>query len=151
MSKAQKKLEKRKVKERATHRQILNRRTAIRAEAKEKREEFRDEKKHRKMIRQVEEMQAVYDQMKDKLPPETRQKIERNIEILSALEQQFVKETEERKKNNEQLETEGALSMKEKMNLLEKKMLENGTLDKPVLQDLEMQPELGYQGLLEAK
>ena len=122
MNKERKKLQKRKAKEHDDRKKILLKRAASRAEAKKELEEFRSDKQHRKLMRKVEEMKTYYDQLKDKLPTDVRTQLERNIEVLTALEQQYTEEVDNRKKVNEELEAKGAISMKEKMDLLQKKI-----------------------------
>jgi len=48
-------------------------------------------------------------------------KIERNMEVLKALEEEYVREKEQKKQLNEQLESEGHVTLQEKLNALENK------------------------------
>lgn len=52
-------------------------------------------------------------------------KLERNMQILKALEDEYMKETEARKNLNQKLEAEGHLTMQEKLNALEKSARES--------------------------
>jgi hypothetical protein len=51
----------------------------------------------------------------------SRQKIEKNMEILKALEDEYLKEQEQKKILNETLEAEGHITLKDKVNALEEK------------------------------
>jgi hypothetical protein len=55
---------------------------------------------------------------------EIKEKIERNLQILEALEQEYDQENSQRKQINEKLESEGHMTMKEKMDALHKKALQ---------------------------
>lgn len=61
---------------------------------------------------------------KQKKISETQSKIEHNLKILEALEQEYDQEQEQKKKINEDLEKEGFLTIKEKMDALHNKALE---------------------------
>lgn len=50
-----------------------------------------------------------------------RQKIEKNMEILRALEDEYLKEKEQKRILNETLEAEGHITLKDKINALEEK------------------------------
>jgi hypothetical protein len=51
----------------------------------------------------------------------SRQKIEKNMEILKALEDEYLKEQEQKKILNDTLEAEGYITLKDKVNALEEK------------------------------
>jgi len=55
---------------------------------------------------------------------ELNAKLEHNLRILEALEEEYDRENETRKEINQKLENEGHISMKEKMDALHKKALE---------------------------
>lgn len=48
-------------------------------------------------------------------------KLERNMEVLKALEEEYINEKEQKKQLNEQLESEGHITLQEKLNALENK------------------------------
>ena len=50
-----------------------------------------------------------------------RQKIEKNMEILKALEDEYLKEKDQKRILNETLEAEGHITLKDKINALEEK------------------------------
>lgn len=66
-----------------------------------------------------------------------KKKLEHNMEILKALEEEFQREQEEREKNQKALEAEGAFTMREKLDLIAKK-----TEDRIATGDLSSSEEL---------
>lgn len=59
--------------------------------------------------------------MDEKNSQKSMEKLERNMQILKALEEEYVKEAEERKKLNEGLEAEGHVTLQDKVKALEEK------------------------------
>jgi TRAP-type C4-dicarboxylate transport system substrate-binding protein len=74
----------------------------------------------RKIVREEARLQAMAQAVYDKLPEETRKKLEHNIQILKALEAEHAKEQEEKAKLNANLEGQGAESLDQKLSLLTK-------------------------------
>jgi len=63
-------------------------------------------------------------QSKEDRQEEIKAKLEHNLKILEALEEEYDKESEARKELNQKLENEGYKTIKEKMDALHKKALE---------------------------
>jgi hypothetical protein len=61
---------------------------------------------------------------KEKRAEELNSKLEHNLKILEALEEEYDRESETRKEINQKLENEGHMTMKEKMDALHQKALE---------------------------
>ena len=57
----------------------------------------------------------------------SRDKLERNMQILKALEEEYEKDKDAKKALNDQLESEGHVTLQDKLNALEKKARESMT------------------------
>jgi len=121
MNKDAKKLRKRKAREKENKLYFLEKRLATRRAERAVREDEHKEEDHKKLVKQIDTMEEQYRLVKDKLSPEVREQIERNIEVLASLEDEHEKETEQKRFVNAQLEKEGAFELKEKMDLLSDK------------------------------
>ena len=128
MSLSRKEIQKRKQREVAVRKKVLEQRSELRSERKKVEEEKRKEFELWKLehgttpaalpgnpelaaIKQAEREQKVADKLK------------KNLEILRDLERQYEQEQAARNNINEQLESEGYLTMKEKMDALHEKAL----------------------------
>lgn len=69
-------------------------------------------------------LNEVISQIKENKEEEVKAKLEHNLKILEALEEEYDKENEARKELNQKLENEGYKTIKEKMDALHKKALE---------------------------
>ena len=101
-----KKQVKQKKREKAAKKKVLARRKATRAEASKKRKLEMIEEKTRNKI-------EPYRKADD--PDDTALKIEKNMKVLKALEEQYKKEMAEREDLNEMLEKEGYKTLEDKM------------------------------------
>lgn len=59
--------------------------------------------------------------IEEKANQKSIEKLEKNMQILKALEEEHLRETEERRKINEELEAEGHITLQEKVKALEEK------------------------------
>ena len=128
MSKARKDPQKRKLREKAVRQKVLTSRTELRQERKLQMEELRKERQMQIMNngvvlpakpghpeaaarREAEQSKKIAD------------KLAHNLEILKALEKEFEAEEKRRNELNQNLESEGHSTMKEKMDALHEKAL----------------------------
>lgn len=119
MSKPSKKrLEKKKNREIKSRKKILLRRNAIRKEAAENKRINKIEKEAEKQepFRHMSRIHGA-----TKTAEEIAAQIQRNFEILRALEDEYAKEMAEREGLNQALEAEGFVTLKEKLDYLSKK------------------------------
>ena len=98
---------KKKEKERKTQKQLLWRREYAIKKKKKDRSIDKDVRANRDKI------EPIISPEKEKL--RKQQQLERNLQMLKGLEEEYKKEQENRKKLNEKLEAEGAMTLKEKM------------------------------------
>lgn len=128
MSLSRKEIQKRKQREIAVRKKVLEQRSEIRAERKRVEEErVRELKMHRLEHGSIPpalpgnpELAAIRQAEREK---KISEKLNKNLEILRALEKEYENEQVNRKNINNQLESEGYLTMKEKMNALHQKAL----------------------------
>jgi hypothetical protein len=124
MSKKKLREKKKKARERDSKAKVLKRRAEMRAKAKYERqleaehEESRSKPQPymkpetRRRLNEEHQQQAVE---KD---AEIKEKLEHNLEILKALEEEYLAEQEAKKQANEELEAEGHNTLQEKMDAL---------------------------------
>lgn len=125
-SKAQKKLKKQKARERETRKQILARREELRAPA-------RAERDLRRKIKKLKRVTKIQNQLGDKsiwtddqllgLNDKALSQLERNVQILKALEEEYAKENAQKKELNEKLEAQGLHTLESKLNHLHEDLL----------------------------
>jgi len=125
-TKSQKKLQKRIARTQFKKSIITQNRLAKHAQERQEKEDFKKEKEHRKLIRQIDLMKEQYESVKEGMSPEMREQIERNIEVLVALEDEHEHEAEKRRVLNTELEEKGAFSLKEKLDVLNKECKKEG-------------------------
>lgn len=117
----QRKLQKRKAKEKEDYQKLL----LQREKRTKERQVLAKEKKELEAIRkdklQQQRLEAWAEAVAEKLSPEATRQIEHNIEILKALEQEYQAELDAKRALNEGLESEGAISIEEKLNNIQKK------------------------------
>lgn len=115
-SKEQRKLQKRKAREKETRQQILARREQLRAPAREAKEEIRREKRIRKLQRDMEHFdQVMHERELAVASDSTLSQLEKNIEILKALEAEHNREMAQKAALNQELEEKGYFTLEEKM------------------------------------
>lgn len=119
MSKKQKE-KKKKNRELIAKKRIIARRNVLRKQTSEKKKlEFFDKQFREKVNPIVNEKNKELEDIKNK---NILCKLEKNIKILEALEQEYENEMQSKEEINKELESQGNFSMKEKMDALEDKM-----------------------------
>lgn len=126
MNKKQKERKDKKRKEIAKKR-VLSRRDSLRKQSRENLKAARLERKFRNKMDPI-----IKDPEKKKILEEIKEskilsKLEKNAEILKALESQYENEINQKKEFNEKLESEGYLTLSEKLNAIDKKNKEQMT------------------------
>jgi len=124
MSKKQQERKKKKREEIAKKR-VLSRRGALRKQSSDNLKSARLDRKFREKMDPFvkdEEKRKTMEQHKNEI---ILSKLEKNAEILRALEDQYLSEINQKKQINDQLEAEGHVTLKDKMDALESKIKEN--------------------------
>lgn len=118
-SKTQRKLQKRKEREKEAHQKVLARREVLRASVREERDEVRKEKRIKKLQKDLERFdQIMSDRELGAVSEDTISQLERNVEILKKLEDEYNREMLQKQEINEELEKQGYLTLEEKMEAL---------------------------------
>ncbi len=120
-SKLQRKQAKKKAKEREDRKKILARRADLRKKAKEEREEFRRDKRIKRLQRELDEFDHRTTEELEELPDETLSQLEKNAQILRALESEHEKERVQKQELNESLEDEGSWTLQQKLKTLQER------------------------------
>lgn len=116
MSKEQRKLQKRKEREKEVKQKLLVKREATRSVVREERDDWRKEKRIKKLQKDLEHFDQIMDEQRLRdADDSTLSQIEKNIEILKVLEQEHHREMIQKKELNEDLEAEGCLTLEEKI------------------------------------
>ena len=113
MNKQQKQQKKKKAKERRVKKANLARRDKLRQEAKYEKELDREVEANRDKPQPFLNIEKKDDEIKAQL--------EHNLEVLKALEEQYIAEEKQREELNEQLEEEGYSTLEEKLDALGQK------------------------------
>ena len=121
VSREQRKLQKKKKKEKENRKKILEAREKHRAVARKEREERRREKRIDKLQKEMLDFEYLPTESLEAMDDATLSQLERNAQILKALESEYVKETERKKELNESLEKEGHFTLEDKMTALAQK------------------------------
>lgn len=115
-SKEQRKLQKRKVREKETRQQLLARREQLRAPAREAREDMRREKRIKKLQKDLEHFDQVMQERELAVASDdTLSQLEKNIEILKVLESEHNREMAQKAALNQELEEKGYFTLEDKM------------------------------------
>lgn len=125
MNKDQKKGLKKKARAKKSYEKVLKRREAIRSERKKIRQEaYLEEslKPKQKPFMYNREKQLENQEAKDE---KIKEQLQKNKELLESLEAQYDEEQANRKKINESLESEGNMSLQEKLKAMHQKTLES--------------------------
>lgn len=125
-TKKQKERKKKQREEKAKSR-VLARRKAIRGKNSEEKQASKLERKFRTKQKPFIKDEVRREVMEKINNEKILSKLERNAEILKALEAEYEKELALKKSINEKLESEGHVTLEEKMSALEKKVKENMT------------------------
>lgn len=138
MSLSRKDIEKRKQREIAVRKKVLERREEIRKERKEIEKERQKERdmfllEHGHTPSALPGNPELAEQKKAEREKKVAEKLKRNLAILKSLEAEYEKEQAARKDVNAKLESEGFMTMKEKMDALHEKALKT----QKVIDDIE--------------
>lgn len=124
MTSKKQKERKKKNREKVAKERVLRRRTAIRAMRKEDANKARLERELSPKAQPI-VSDPFLKEMQEKTRVDTvKAQIEKNLQLLQALEEEYDREQAARKEINENLEAEGHLTIKEKLDALEQKALE---------------------------
>jgi membrane carboxypeptidase/penicillin-binding protein PbpC len=127
MSTKKQKERKKKQREEKAKSRVFSRRKAMRKISSEEKQASRLERKFRTKQKPFVKDQLKREAMEKINNEKILSKLEKNAEILRALESEYEKELENKKTINEKLESEGHLTLEEKMSALEKKVKDNMT------------------------
>jgi hypothetical protein len=118
MNKQSKTLKKRKDREEKVKSQLLKQRSKLTVERQLAKKELLEKKSFKKQQKEQERLEEHTEQLFQKLPEKTRERIEHNIKILKALEEEHDKEVAARRAVNKDLEDQGFQTFKEKLDAL---------------------------------
>ena len=122
MNKTQEK--KKKEREKRVKAKKLARREELRKQAKQERQAKLLEKRFREKSEPIINDPEIQERRKKMREEDAKAQIQRNLEILKALEKEHAQEEQQRADINEALEDEGHFTMKDKMKALEEKTIE---------------------------
>ena len=117
-SKEQKKLKKKKAREKQAHARVLARRATLRAEAKEKREEEKLDRRIKKLKNKMDEFDFHHEEEYKGLTSKTLGQLEENVKILQTLESEWQEQDDARRNLAEQMDAEGNLTLEDKLRAL---------------------------------
>ena len=100
---------------------IIKLREISRSKTREEKKKYLEEKKNKKEARKLE---RHLNTTLENLPEETLEKINRNLEILKALEEDYIQEELKRKEIHEELEKEGYVTLEDKVKRLQEVLSE---------------------------
>lgn len=126
MSKKQKE-KKKKARELVAKKRVLARRVKLRKQVSEDRKLAKLDKKFREKIEPIIKDPEKRKAMQEMKKSDLLKKLEKNAEILKALEDQYNQEINYKNEINDKLESEGHHTIKEKLDALDKKNQENMT------------------------
>jgi len=118
VSKAQKKMNKKKAREKDSKRKVLLKREALRAKVKEEREEKRKEKRIKKIQKDMGSLDIWADDVYKNISEDSLSQLEHNAKILKALESEAVDEEAKKEALNEDLEEKGHKTLDQKLQYL---------------------------------
>ena len=127
MSTKKQKERKQKQREEKAKGKVFSRRKAMRKISSEEKQASRLERKFRTKQKPFVKNQLKREAMEKMNNEKILSKIEKNAELLRALESEYEKELENKKIINKKLESEGHVTLEEKMSALEKKVRSNMT------------------------
>lgn len=119
MSTKKQKERKKKAREEKSRARVATRRYQLGQLRKEEKQKSKLDRKFREKIQPIikdAEKKRLIEEVKDQ---ENLKKLERNLEILKALEEEYLKEQEQKKQLNKHLEDSGHKTLKEKLDALE--------------------------------
>lgn len=115
-SKTQRKIKKKKERDQKAHAKVILRREAKHKKEAEQRETYRHGKRVMKLQRDLDRFGESYPpEMYFELSKETIEKLEHNVQILKALENEWTVEQKDREEFNAELEAQGHMTLEQKM------------------------------------
>ena len=123
MMNEQKKFKKKKEREKVAKQRVMQRRTAMRAFRKEEDAKTKLERELSPRLMPIVNDPLVREMIKKSRTEKANEQIEKNMQLLEALEQQYDAEQAFRKEVNENLEAEGHMTMKDKLDALHQKAI----------------------------
>lgn len=123
-SKIQKKLQKKKQQEREDKKKIQRRREGIRSKAKEEREDYRRDKRIKRLQQDMGGLSVWADEVFKNIDDSTLAQLEHNSRIMKTLEEEYERDVRKKKELNDKLEEEGHLTLNQKLMALQQEMLE---------------------------
>lgn len=124
MASEKKKFQKKKEREKRVRKQILKQREALRAPEREEREFQKKLKRIEKLKKDMGKMNVWADEVFLNMNDKSLSQLERNAQILKALEQEYQKEKDRKKALNEELEGQGFLTLDQKLQHLHDKLVD---------------------------
>ncbi len=126
-TKEQKKQQKKKTREKEVYKKVLLDRGKKQAKASEENALFKKTKRIEKLKKEMGEVNAWSDEALLNMDDKTLSQLEHNAKILKALEDEYEETNSERQKLNDSLESDGFLTLDEKLGSLHNKMVEQAT------------------------
>jgi hypothetical protein len=124
VSKEQKKMKKKKAREKDSKKKVLAKREQLRAKAREKRQEEKRDKRIKKLQNDMAGLDVWEDEVLKKMPDKTLEQLEHNAKILRAIEEDHEAEMGKKKKLNEDLEAAGHFTLDDKLGALQENTAE---------------------------
>ena len=118
VSKAQKKLQKQRAREKETKKKIREKREKMREPARKEREDRRRDKRIKKLQNEMAGLQTREEETLKNMPDKTLSQLEHNAKILRALETEHEAELAKKRELHEGLEEQGHVTLEEKMNAI---------------------------------
>lgn len=118
MSKEKQLKKKKKERERKNKQEVLRRREVIRKDQKEVNDKRKKQRETKKLLKEKEKLEVMNEQAMQNMPPDIRKKIEHNIKILRALEEEHAKEMKAKETINKGLEEKGYFTLEQKLSAL---------------------------------
>lgn len=118
VSKAQKKLQKQRAREKETKKKIREKRERMREPARLEREERRRDKRIKKLQNDMAGLQQWEEETLKNVSDETLSQLEHNAKILRALETEHEAEVTKKRELHEGLEEQGHVTLEDKMNAI---------------------------------
>lgn len=123
-AKEQKKLQKKKEREKNVKLKKIRRQAILTKKRQEEAADFKKEQRVKKIQKEMGDLSIWGDEVLLKMSEENLSTLEKNCQILKALESEHKKELAKKQELNENLEEEGFLTLEEKINALHQKMLQ---------------------------
>lgn len=136
MSKQQKQIEKKKKRELEKQKKLLLQREAVTKKRQHDNEEFHKDEKVRKLQKQMGDLSIWADDVLKKVPDATFAQLQKNAKVLKALEEEYEEEQKKKRELNGQLESNGLLTLEDKLSQVNRSVLDGGILQEIPKQDV---------------